>query len=73
MKKNKKKVVINEERNKTINMCVWSFAYREARKNIYEQIALDRFRFSNRIKQFENEFSSLFSEEHRSKVYNQLY
>lgn len=38
---------------KILNMYVWSFAYREARKSDWESVALDRCRFQLRKKRME--------------------
>lgn len=53
---NKKKVRFNLVPQVKI-LYVWSFAYKNARKCYWEQVARDRVRFNNRILQFERMFS----------------
>lgn len=48
---------------------MWSFAYKQSRKGHWEQFARDRDRFSRRIKQFEQEMTSILSPMHREKIY----
>lgn len=44
---------------KCLNMCVWSYAYREARKNVWMHIVADRFRFELRIKRLEEQLNKI--------------
>ena len=46
-------------------MCTWDFASRAVRRGPWEKIARDRVRFTERIKGFEDEFRTVFSEDHR--------
>lgn len=64
------KIVKFEKNIKIYNLIVWSFAYREARNGkLWQELALDRFRFNNRIKKIEKEISHIFMEEHRMNIY----
>ena len=47
--KRKKKVTFDESKPKVHYMYVWSYAYRAARKGVWEIIARDRKYFSRRI------------------------
>lgn len=49
----KKKVRFNPD-VQILKMYVWSFAYHEARKNNWMQIAADRYRFELRVKRIED-------------------
>lgn len=48
-----KKRVSFDSNVKTLNMCVWSFAYQEARKSNWMHLAADRYRFELRKQQLE--------------------
>jgi len=54
------------------HMVAWSFAYRQARKGIWEQEARDRERFRHRINNTENNIGWVFSKSHRAEVYHKL-
>ena len=54
-------------------MVAWSFAYRQARKGIWEQEARDRERFRHRINNTENNIGWVFSKSHRAEVYHKLH
>jgi hypothetical protein len=52
----------------------WSAdVYLEARKGQWIQHAVDRFRFSCRIKNVEVELGNIFSDDHRKKIICRLY
>lgn len=52
---------------------VWNYAYREARKGKWMEIALDRSRFKRRIKLVQNIISLILSEQHRNKIFLQRF
>lgn len=49
---------------KVLNMCVWKFAYAEARKSNFQQIAADHCRFQNRINKFNEIISPILNDKH---------
>lgn len=51
--KNKKKVSFNLNNNSILNMRVWAFAYRKARKSDWMRITADRYRFELRKQRLE--------------------
>lgn len=65
--KNKKKVSFDSKIN-TLNMCVWQFAYHEARKSEWMRIAADRYRFELRKRSIEAMLNKIgfFHPENRS-------
>lgn len=54
-------------------MCVWQFAYLEARKSNWEQIGRDRARFLRRVMNLTGKLSTIFDVELRKKIYNQRF
>lgn len=70
--KNEKKIRFNEQ--PTIHkMIVWSFAYRAARKSVWEIAARDRVRFRNRISNMEIILKPILNAEHRLKIWLQRF
>ena len=49
MEQGQKRVQFKEE-VQVLNMCMWMYAYREARKSTWMNITIDRMRFQRRIK-----------------------
>ena len=56
-----KKVTFNEE-IQVFHLCVWKFAYREARKSLWINESIDRMRFECRIKQMEDLLNPILKE-----------
>lgn len=50
-------------------MVQWSFAYQKARKGPWEQFAVDRMRFRNRVSDIEPVLNVILQPAHRSKIY----
>ncbi|KAK5646712.1 hypothetical protein RI129_005176 [Pyrocoelia pectoralis] len=67
-----KKVTFDESQNRVYIMVVWPFAYEEARKGPWETIALDRYRFSRKIEEFNRLLSPVLQEKHRAKIYRNI-
>lgn len=62
-----KKVTFDPE-VKVLNMWVWSFAYSEARKNDWMQIAADQDRFKRRIHECNKIISPILNSERRRNI-----
>lgn len=56
-------------KNKIHNMVAWSYAYKQARKGQWEQVALDRFRFHQRIKKVNVVLEKILNCSHRQRIY----
>ncbi|EFA05418.1 hypothetical protein TcasGA2_TC015594 [Tribolium castaneum] len=54
-------------------MIMWSFAYQAARKGPWEEYARDRDRFNKRVRNTEAIIGHVFSDEHRSKIYQERF
>lgn len=63
----KKRVVRFYQSHQIQYLYVWGFAYREARKGLWGQVALDRYRFNRRIIGIESIISTILSADHRTK------
>lgn len=63
-----KSVRFSLEDNRVVKMTTWSFAYREARKRHWENVAVDRFRFSRRIQQSAGVLDAILDSNHRMIV-----
>lgn len=72
MRSKKKRKVTFDDNIKVLNMHAWKFAYSEARKSNFQQIAADRFRFKRRIDEFNVIISPILTEEHRKKTISKL-
>lgn len=68
-----KQVTFNENENRIHLLFAWSFAYRKARINNYEQHVLDRYRFQNRINFTENVLNCILRQNFRNKIYNERF
>ena len=69
----KKRVTFNETKNTFLNMHVWSFAYKEARKGPWEECARDRVRFKKKIEtDFEPILTKILTLDHRQRIYTIL-
>lgn len=68
-----KKVKFDETQNKKHILIVWSYAYKQARKSIWEEKARDRFRFQRRIKDVTTVLTKILKSEHRSRIYNERF
>lgn len=55
-----------------VKMCTWNYAYWDARKGNWFQLACDRDRFEKRIKKIEEKISFVFEEDHREKFFKKL-
>lgn len=55
--------------DKILKMCVWSFAYHEARKCDWLQITADRYRFSLRKQRIESELVKIGFFSRHSDIY----
>jgi hypothetical protein len=51
----------------------WDYAYRAARKGIWEQIARDHERFRLRCTAVEVKLAPIFKKEHRDRIYEQRF
>lgn len=70
----KMRVSFNEERNRTLIMVTWSFAYRAARKSEWEMYARDRERFFYmKIKRFEPILNKVLDPCHRTRIFKQRF
>ncbi|XP_068232835.1 uncharacterized protein [Palaemon carinicauda] len=54
-------------------MVAWQFAYKNARRGLWEQYARDRVRFNNRIEALEPILSSVLEGSHRETMYQKIY
>ncbi|XP_044260656.1 uncharacterized protein LOC123008729 [Tribolium madens] len=54
-------------------MIMWSYAYQAARKGPWEEYARDRDRFNKRVRKTEAIIGHVFTDEHRSKIYQQRF
>lgn len=63
-----KNITFNESENKIYPMVVWSFACKNARKNNWETIALDRWRFQRRIDEFGKIINPILNSTHRCYI-----
>lgn len=68
-----KKVTFNEKNNKIHHMITWSFAYRNARKSDWQILALDGYRFKNRINIISKNLDPILENEHRDRIYNERF
>lgn len=55
-----------------LKMCVWNYAYWNARKGNWTQFGRDRDRFQRRIQQIEQKISYILDECHRLKILEKL-
>lgn len=68
-----KKVRFDETQNKTLNMIVWSYAYKEARRGMWRQEVADRMRFKRRIESVGLVLKDVLNMEHRNRVYSERF
>lgn len=68
-----KKVTFNENKNKIHQTFVWTFAYRQARKSNFQQLALDRHRFQRRIRKMEFIIGMVLECSHRDNIYRERF
>lgn len=54
-------------------MIQWSFAYQKARKGPWEQFALDRTRFKNRVSNVEPILNVILQPSHRNKIFKERF
>lgn len=64
-----KKTVSFNDTNKIYYMRVWSFAYNQARKSMWEVEALDRFRFRIKINKLNLILSPILDYKHRLCIF----
>lgn len=64
-----KKVTVEEGRNQVHPMITWAFAYKDARKKYWELMALDRWRFSQRIGKADTIITPILEYAHRINIY----
>lgn len=69
--KHNQKVTFNPDVN-VLTMYVWTFAYNEARKHNWLQIAADRERFLNRINSTSEILTPILTDEHRKKITDRI-
>lgn len=62
-------VKINEGENRTHVMCTWLYAYRQARRGLWQQVARARSRFQRRIDLVNRSISHILTETHRKGIY----
>lgn len=65
----KKVVRVDETKNVRHNLHTWTYAYREARKGVWQREVMDRMRFERRIVKAEAELYKVLSSEHRRKIF----
>lgn len=63
------KVTFDESLNIVHYMIAWRYAYRSHRQKYWENLAVDRWRFQNRIFKFQNIINPVLAIEHRHKIY----
>lgn len=68
MESSKKSVTFNLQ-PKIQNLCVWNYAYREARRGKWEQTGRDRDRFHRKIIDLKDIISPILTFQHREKVF----
>ncbi|GAB0092816.1 hypothetical protein DMENIID0001_078520 [Sergentomyia squamirostris] len=54
-------------------ICAWNFAYRQARKGTWDQVARDRDRFEKRILSLEHVLKPVLQRDHREKMYRERF
>lgn len=64
-----KKVRFDDSRNKIHTLRTWSYAYRQARKGLWEREAIDRIRFQHRIDNVHIVLRDILVAEHRLQIY----
>jgi hypothetical protein len=69
----RKKVDFAEEKNKTYYMVTWDFAYRNARKNNWQQQYLDNLRFKDRIGKCRDIIGKVLNINHRNQIYEKRF
>lgn len=62
------RVGFDESKNVVHTMHVWLYAYKQARKGEWGQVARDRHRFKRRIQKIEDRLSHIFTEDHRLMI-----
>ena len=68
-----KKVTFDENKNKTIIMHTWSYAYKNARiGSFWIQCVADRKRFQRRIDSLEPILNKVLDSNHRKKIYYKI-
>lgn len=55
-----------------LEMCVWQYAYRNARIGSWKEDYLNRMRFMRRIRATEKIISPILTSEHRTKIHNKI-
>lgn len=54
-------------------MVAWGFAYRNARKGNWEEVARDNARFKNSIEKMNEIFAPVFEQKHRDRIYHERF
>lgn len=67
-----RKVTFSDQ-NIVHNLCVWSFAYNEARKGKWHLYSVDRYRFIEKIKKIEDKLEMYLTASHRNKIYTERF
>lgn len=69
-----RRVFFNEENNETFIMVAWAFAYREARKSLWEMYARDRERFLyTKILRYKPLLDKVLNSSHRARIFKQRF
>lgn len=66
---NKKTVQFDDSKTKVHNLITWSYAYRQARKGLWQKEMADRMRFQRRIDNTQVVLQDILDIEHRLEVY----
>jgi hypothetical protein len=70
---NKKNVSFDTKNHKVHKIIAWDFAYRQARKGYWEDVARDRFRFNMSIQNLASILNPILDETHRRRIYNERF
>ena len=69
----KRRVEFNCDKNKIYYIIAWSFAYKQARKSNYEQLALDRYRFQDRVNKTGKTLNKILEPNYRNKIFEERF